>query len=88
MEEVTARLRTTTMNRIVKVFDRYPGQTAQLRKLGGLFGTASHVKLAQINASEIDRIQIDRGFADIDLRIEQSEATIRAITKTNANVNC
>jgi transposase len=39
--------------------------------------------------SEIDRIQIDRGLefiGDIDRRIKQSEATIRVMTKTNANV--
>ncbi|MBA9035801.1 hypothetical protein HNR29_006386 [Rhizobium leguminosarum] len=47
------------------------------------------IQLAQVNVSEIDRIQIDRGLAfigDIDMRIKQSEATIRAMTKANANV--
>lgn len=83
------RLRTMTKNRIVTVFDRYPEQTAQLKKLGDLFGKAGRVQLAQVNVSEIDRIQIDRGLAfigDIDMRIKQSEATIRAMTKANANV--
>jgi hypothetical protein len=68
------------------VFDRYPEQTAQLKKLGDLFGKAGRVQLAQVNVSEIDRIQIDRGLefiGDIDGRINQSEATM---TKTNGNV--
>ncbi|WP_092577019.1 IS110 family transposase [Rhizobium lusitanum] len=83
------RLRTMTKNRIVTVFDRYPEQTAQLKKLGDLFGKAGRTQLAQVKVSEIDRIQIDRGLAfigDIDVRIKQSEATIRAMTKANANV--
>jgi transposase len=83
------RLRTMTKNRIVTVFDRYPEQTAQLKKLGDLFGKAGRVQLAQVNVSEIDRIQIDRGLAfigDIDGRIKQSEATIRTMTKANGNV--
>ncbi|WP_074070169.1 IS110 family transposase [Rhizobium gallicum] len=83
------RLRTMTKNRIVTVFDRYPEQTAQLKKLGDLFGKAGRVQLAQVNVSEIDRIQIDRGLdfiADIDVRIKQSEATIRTMTKANGNV--
>ncbi|AVA24429.1 hypothetical protein NXC24_PB00504 (plasmid) [Rhizobium sp. NXC24] len=83
------RLRTMTKNRIVTVFDRYPEQTARLKKLGDLFGKAGRVQLAQVKVSEIDRIQIDRGLAfigDIDRRIKQSEATIRAMTKANGNV--
>ena len=44
------------------MFDRYPEQTAQLKKLGDLFGKAGRVQLAQVNVSEIDRIQIDRGL--------------------------
>lgn len=83
------RLRTMVQNRIVTVFDRYPEQTAQLRKLGDLFGKAGRQQLAALSVSEIDRIQIDRGLefiGDIDGRIKQSEATIRAMTKTNANV--
>ena len=43
------RLRTMTKNRIVTVFDRYPEQTAQLKKLGDLFGKAGRVQLAQVN---------------------------------------
>lgn len=83
------RLRTMTKNRIVTVFDRYPEQTAQLKKLGDLFGKAGRIQLAQVNVSEIDRIQIDRVLAfigDIDVRIKPSEATIRAMTKANGNV--
>ena len=83
------RLRTMVKNRIVTVFDRYPEQTAQLRKLGDLFGKAGRQQFAALGVSEIDRIQIDRGLefiGDIDGRIRQSEATIRAMTKTNANV--
>jgi len=83
------RLRTMTKNRIVTVFDRYPEQTAQLKKLGDLFGKTGRQQLALINVSEVDRIQIDRGLdfiGDIDGRIKQSEATIRAMTKTNGNV--
>jgi transposase len=83
------RLRTMTKNRIVMVFDRYPEQTAQLKKLGDLFGKAGRVQLARINVSPIDRTQIDRGLAfigAINERIKQSEAAIRAMTKANANV--
>jgi len=83
------RLRTMTKNRIVTVFDRYPEQTAQLKKLGDLFGKAGRVQLAEVNVSEIDRVQINRGLAfisDIDIRIKQSEATIRTMTKANGNV--
>jgi len=81
------RLRTMTKNRIVTVFDRYPEQTAQLKKLGDLFGKAGRIQLAQVNVSEIDRVQIDRGLdfiGDINERIKQSETTIRAMTKANA----
>jgi transposase len=83
------RLRTMTKNRIVTVFDRYPEQTTQLRKLGDLFGKAGRQQLATIKVSDIDRIQIDRGLdfiGDIDGRIKQSEMTIKAMTKTNGNV--
>ncbi|MEL4378123.1 IS110 family transposase, partial [Brucella cytisi] len=83
------RLRTMTKNRIVTVFDRYPEQTAQLKKLGDLFGKADRIQLAEVNVSDIDRVQIDRGLAfigDINERIKQSETTIRAMTKANANV--
>lgn len=83
------RLGTMTKNRIVTVFDRYPEQTAQLKKLGDLFGKAGRVQLAEVNVSDIDRIQIDRGLefiGDINERIKQSESTIRAMTKANANV--
>lgn len=76
------RLRTMTKNCIVTVFDRYPEQTALLKELGDLFGKAGRIQLAQVNVSEIDRVQIDRGLdfiADIDVRIKQSEATIRTI---------
>ncbi len=83
------RLRTMTKNRIVTVFDRYPEQTAQLKKLGDLFGKAGRIQLAEVNVSDIDRVQIDRGLAfigDINERIKQSETTIRVMTKANANV--
>ncbi|APG89357.1 transposase for insertion element family protein [Sinorhizobium americanum] len=83
------RLRTMTKNRIVTVFDRYPEQEALLKKLADLFGSAGRVQLAELKVSPIDRIQIDRGLAfigDINERIKQSEATIRAMTKANADV--
>jgi transposase len=83
------RLRTMVKNRIVTVFDRYPEQTAQLKKLGDLFGKAGRTQLAALDVSQIDRIQIDRGLdfiGDINERIKQSEATIRAMTRVNANV--
>jgi transposase len=83
------RLRTMMKNRIVTVFDRYPEQTAQLRKMVDLFGKGGRQQLAAIAVSAIDRIQIDRGLSfigDIDERIKQSEATIRTMTKTNNNV--
>jgi transposase len=83
------RLRTMAKNRIITVFDRYPEQTAQLRKLADLFGKSGRRQLAALSVSEIDRIQIERGLAfigDIDNRVKQSEATIRAMTKANGNV--
>lgn len=83
------RLRTMVKNRIVTVFDRYPEQTAPLRKLSDLFGKAGRQQLAALHVSEIDRIQIDRGLefiGDIDGRVKQPEATIRAMTKANGNV--
>jgi transposase len=83
------RLRTMMKNRIVTVFDRYPEQTTRLKKLGDLFGKAGRQQLATLDVSQIDRVQIDRGLhfiGDIDERIKQSEATIRAMTKTNGNV--
>lgn len=83
------RLRTMVKNRIVTVFDRYPEQTAQLKKLRDRFGKAGHQQLAALSVSEIDRIQIDRGLefiGDIDNRIKQAEATIKVMTKTNNNV--
>ena len=83
------RLRTMVKNRIVTAFDRYPEQTAQLKKLGDLFGKVGRQQLATLDVSEIDRVQIDRSLAfigDINERIKQAETTIRAMTKTNANV--
>ncbi len=83
------RLRTMVKNRVVTVFDRYPEQTAQLKKLGDLFSKTGLQQLATLNVSAIDRIQIDRGLefiGDIDGRIKQAEATIKAMTKTNGNV--
>jgi hypothetical protein len=53
------RLRTMTKNRIVTVVDRYPEQTAQLKKLSDLFGKAGRIQLAEVNVSPIDRIQIE-----------------------------
>lgn len=51
-----------TKNRIVTAFDRYPEQTAQLKKLGDLFGKTGRIQLGQVDVSEIDRIQIDHGL--------------------------
>jgi transposase len=79
----------TVKNRVVTVFHRYPEQTAQLKKLDGLFGKIGRQRLAVLDVSAIDRIQIDRGLdfiGDIDVRIKQSEMTIKAMTKTNSNV--
>lgn len=76
-------------NRVVTVFDRYPEQTAQLKKLGDLFNKTGLQQLATLNVSAIDRIQIDRGLefiGDIDGRVKQAEATIKAMTKTNGEV--
>jgi transposase len=45
--------------------------------------------VAALPVSPIDRTQIDRGVAfvdDIHARLKQSEATIRAMTRENANV--
>lgn len=83
------RLRTMVKNRIVTAFDRYPEQTALLKKQGDLFGKTGRQQLAAIQVSELDRIQIDRALEfidDIDGRIKQAETTIRAMTKANDNV--
>lgn len=83
------RLRTMVKNRIVTAFDRYPEQTAQLKRCSDLFGTTGRQQLATLEVSELDRIQIDRslGFiADINCRIKQAEATIKTLSKGNANV--
>jgi transposase len=83
------RLRTMVKNRIVTMFDRYPEQTAQLKKLCDLFGKEGRKQLAGLEVAAMDRIQIDRGLdfiADINVRIKQSEATIREMTKANAHV--
>lgn len=83
------RLRTMVKNRIVTAFDRYPEQTAQLKRCTDLFGRAGRKQLGEIEVSELDRIQIDRGLAfiaDINRRIKEAEATIKALSKGNANV--
>ncbi|WP_394890073.1 IS110 family transposase [Mesorhizobium sp. AaZ16] len=83
------RLRTMVKNRVVTVFDRYPEQTVRLKKLADLFGKTGRKQLAELPVSPIDRIQIDRSLAfvdDINARIKQSEATIRALTRENTNV--
>lgn len=83
------RLRTMVKNRIVTTFDRYPEQTAQLKKLTDLFGRSGRKHLAELPVAPIDRIQIDRGLAfidDINVRIAEAERMIRSLTKENANV--
>lgn len=83
------RLRTMMKNRIVTAFDRYPEQTAVLRRCGDLFGAAGRKQLAAVEVSAVDRIQIDRGVAfidDINRRIKECEATIKGLSKGNANV--
>ena len=70
-----------------------------LRPLSGTDGSAQEAcrsvrqgraqAIGGVTLSPIDRIQIDRGLAfidDINARIKQSEATIRAMTKQTANV--
>ena len=77
-----------TKNQIVTVYDRCPEQTAR-KKLVDLLGEAGRIQLAEVNVSDIDRIQIDRGLefiGDINERIKRLETTIRAMTKANANV--
>jgi transposase len=83
------RLRTMVKNRIVTAFDRYPEQTAQLKRCTDLFGVAGHKQLAELEVSELDRIQIDRSLAfiaDINRRIKEAEATVKTLSKGNANV--
>jgi transposase len=83
------RLRTMVKNRIVTVFDRYPEETAQLKRCRDLFGTTGRKQLAALAVSAIDRIQIDRGLAfidDIERRIVECEGTIKALSKGNVNV--
>jgi transposase len=83
------RLRTMVKNRIVTAFDRYPEQTAQLKRCTDLFGATGRKQLTELEVSEIDRIQIDRSLAfiaDINRWIRESEATIKALSKGNTNV--
>jgi transposase len=83
------RLRTMVKNRIVTAFDRYPEQTTRLKRRTDLFGAAGRKQLAALEVSEIDRIQIDRSLAfidDINRRIKEAEATIKALSQGNANV--
>ncbi|HLG90142.1 MAG TPA: IS110 family transposase [Alphaproteobacteria bacterium] len=83
------RLRTMVKNRIVTLFDRYPEERAKLKPLTDLFGTAGRKQLAEVAVSELDRIQVDRSLAligDLNTRIKESEATIKAQSKGNANV--
>jgi transposase len=83
------RLRTMVKNRIVTAFDRYPEQTAQLKRCTDLFGTAGRKQLAELEVSELDRIQIDRSLAfiaDINRQIKEAESTIKTLSKGNANV--
>ena len=83
------RLRTMIKNRVVTVFDRYPEETAALRRCTDLFGAAGRKQLAALEVSAVDRLQIDRSLAlidDINRRIKECEATIKALSKGNANV--
>jgi transposase len=83
------RMRTMVKNRIVTLFDRYPEETSRLARLGDLFGAAGRRQLSELDVSALDRLLIDRGLAfidDIDGRIKDTEATIRALSKGNANV--
>jgi len=83
------RLRTMVKNRVVTAFDRYPEQTAQLKQCSDLFGATGRQQLAALEVSALDRIQIDRSLdfiADINRRIKQAEATIKALSKDNAEV--
>ncbi|HLG88094.1 MAG TPA: IS110 family transposase [Alphaproteobacteria bacterium] len=83
------RLRTMVKNRITTAFDRYPEQTAALKRCGDLFGTTGRKQLATVDVSAIDRIQIDRSLAfidDIERRIVECEGTIKALSKGNVNV--
>jgi transposase len=57
------RLRTMMKNRVVTVFDRYPEETAALRRCTDLFGAAGRKQLAALGVSAIDRLQIDRSLA-------------------------
>jgi transposase len=83
------RLRTMIKNRVVTIFDRYPEETAALRRCTDLFGAAGRKQLAALEVSAVDRLQIDRSLAsidDINRRIKECEATIKALSKGNANV--
>ncbi len=66
------------------MFDRYPEQTAQLKKLGDLFGKAGRQQLAALNVSEIDRNPDQPGLefiGDIDGGSNSRKRPIRAMTK-------
>jgi transposase len=70
-------------------FDRYPEQTAALKRYHDLFGAKGRKQLAALEVSAIDRIQIDRSLAfidDIAHRIKECERTIKTLSKGNANV--
>jgi transposase len=60
------RLRTMIKNRVVTVFDRYPEETAALRRCTDIFGAAGRKQLAALEVSAVDRLQIDRSLASID----------------------
>ncbi|TDQ07723.1 adenylate/guanylate cyclase family protein [Phyllobacterium brassicacearum] len=62
------RLRTMTKNRIVAVFDRYPEQTAQLKKIVDLFGKAGRIQLAEVNVSP--RPHPDRSWSRLHRRYQ------------------
>ena len=69
------RLRTLVKNRIVTAFNRYPEETAVLRRCADLSGTAGRKQLTALAVSPIDRLQIDRSVAFIDDRRKAPQAS-------------
>lgn len=60
-----------------------------MKRRADLFGAAGRRQLCALEVSELERIQIDRGLAfidDINRRIKEAEATIKALSRGNANV--
>ena len=84
------KMRTMTKNRVHTLFDKYPEQVKELKRIEtDLFGKAGREQLKKLKVSEVDRTVIDREVAFIDELyeyIKKSEETIKQYSKGNGNV--